>query len=79
MTINNELTKHSGYFKMSFVEMLEFIGRGADIWAESQLDDDVSTVSKIEAFLDELFEHFDKKRNLVHIECESESCSDEDY
>jgi hypothetical protein len=43
------------------------------------LEDGVSTVGKIEAFLDELFYHYDKKRNPVEIECESESCSDEDY
>jgi hypothetical protein len=34
MTVSDEVGKHANYFKLSFVEMLELVGRAAEIWAE---------------------------------------------
>ena len=73
------MEKHAAYHKISFVEMLEMVGRAADVWAEQCMEAGASTLRKIEGFLDDLMENFGKTRIPVQLDCESESCSDEDY
>ena len=77
MTVYNEVTQCENYFKMQFVEFIEFIGRLA--YTKYKGSTDLSFGEKIEQLLDDIFPSFGLTRQDVVIEVEEISESDDDY
>ena len=76
MTIWNEVENKKEYFKMQWVEFLEFIGRLANVRDKNS---DSPLELKIENLLDDIFSHFGFNRNEVNVQLEEISESDDDY
>ena len=76
MTVPKEESKYGNYDDIKLVEFLEFIARMAE---KRVPGDDMPLVTKIEMFLDELFDIIKQERRPVSIEQEEESESDDDY
>jgi hypothetical protein len=64
---------------MSFVEMLEFVGRFADIRFKNIPLSGRGLAWKIESFLEDFLPKFGLKKNDVKIQQEDISESDDDY
>lgn len=79
MTIADEQNNHLQYFKLSFVEFLEMVGRATEVWGVGRFEDNTPLSAKLEEFLDELLDVYGLKRCPISVDEESESQSDEDY
>jgi len=77
MTVYDELNHNDNYFKLKFVEFLEFIARLAHLKYRAMAD--IPLVEKLEMILDDIFFAFGLERNEVITEVVEVSESDNDY
>lgn len=81
MTCVNEAEESSAKYKrLQFVELLEMIGRVAEVkFRTTEMEHQLNLAQKIEFVLDELFVPFELKRRDVKIIVDEQSESDDDY
>lgn len=78
MTINNDIKHRDQYYKVTFVEFLEFFARIAEIKFKDGTHKNESLLEKIKMLMDLMFPLVSMKRKEVKIEIEYVSVSEEE-
>lgn len=81
MTCVNEAEESSvKYKRLQFVELLEMVGRIAEVkFRGTEMENQLSLAQKIEFVLDDIFAPFELKRKDVKITADEHSESDDEY
>ena len=65
--------------RIDFVELLEMIGRAADVKFRGSELEDLPLYRKIEFILSDIFQHFGMQASPISVDIEEETASDSDY
>lgn len=79
MTIRNELADYDHFIRIQFVEMLEMIGRIAEVKYREHEEESLPLHEKVILVLEIILALIGKQYTPVKIDDESQSESDDDY